>query len=93
MHLKYHQHHPIVSVIDAQGRHAPDMSTSPGSTAGVPATPNKVQTPRGPGSPDESSQSSCSDHHLPDLASDKVTCPLCQQCHLSRTAYTMQLPR
>ena len=75
--LQYHQHHPIVSVIDTQGSHAPDMTTSPGSTAGVPATPNKGQTPGGPGSPDESSQSSCSDHHSPEPASDKVTGPYC----------------
>ncbi len=77
--MMHHQHPLICPVIGLQGSHAADKTTPPGSNARVFATPNSTQTSSGPGSTDESWQSSQSDHHRPDLTCDRV-CHLCASC-------------
>jgi len=78
-HLKRHRNHSILFVIGSQGSLASDIPTSPGSTARGLAARINTQIPSGPGSPDDSCQSSWSDHHRPDLASDEVPY-LCANC-------------
>ncbi|KAL0037372.1 hypothetical protein WJX79_004411 [Trebouxia sp. C0005] len=55
----------------AKGSHTPNMATSPSSNAASSATPSSAQPSSGPGSTDESWQSSKSDHICSDLASDE----------------------
>ena len=75
--MMHHQHPLICTVIGLQGSHAADKTISPCSNAR--ATPNSSQTSSGPGSSDESWQSSESDHHCPDLTCDRVR-HLCASC-------------
>jgi len=77
--MMHHQHPLICTVIGLQGSHAADNTTSPCSSARLSATPNSTQTSSGPGSTDESWQTSESDHHRPDLTCDRVR-HLCASC-------------